>query len=312
MTHLTRCSPQAPPNGGPIWAPPLRLKAALSFFSLYSFIKRHSGLNTPGLGFVLRGLNQEFTFSVQGRQFVFSPECGPAYCLLPAGIWNEPETHLFFDHLIGRDGHSFHFIDVGASVGEMVMDVASRSQALSVLAFEPQSACAAVISRSSLLNGFDQVQVRPMALSDFSGRGALTLEARSPTAASVSDNRSGSGAEELVQVSTLDTECATISGDVLMLLDVEGAEPKVLAGGLDLIRRTLPCIVFEYNDVSKQCFSLSRIRQVLGDSYEIYRLRSDGRLDMDLKRTWNCVAVHSQSVWAATCHSLVVGKLSEA
>jgi hypothetical protein len=97
-----------------------------------------------------------------------------------------------------------------------------------------------------------------------------------------------------------------VSGDVLMLVDVEGSEPKVLAGGAEFIRRTLPCIIFEYNEVSKRYFALGQVRGILGDGYDVYRLRCDGRLDQDFRSSWNCVAVHRQSVWAAKCRPLLV------
>jgi FkbM family methyltransferase len=239
---------------------------------------------------------------------MFSPDCGPAYCLLPAGYWNEPETHLFFDKLLARDAYQFHFIDVGASVGEMVMDIAARPGALSVLAFEPQVQCADVVSRSAALNGFRQVSVRPVALSDRSGAAEFCSAGRSPTAAHLAEDTAHSGNTARVLVSTLDEECSVISGNVLMLVDVEGAETKVLAGGADLVRRTLPCIIFEYNDISKKHFGLDEIRKVLGGDYQIFRLRSDGMLDNDFGCTWNCVAVHPRSIWAAKCQSLLIGR----
>jgi hypothetical protein len=75
------------------------------------------------------------------------------------------------------------------------------------------------------------------------------------------------------------------------MIDVEGYEPKVIAGGGEFIRRTQPLIVFEYNFVSKRYFHIDDIQNVLGTQYRIYRLRKDGYLDNHAGSTWNCVAV---------------------
>lgn len=302
-------NPHSLAGAGPRVRRSLKLRAALGYLRLYWFIKRKTGLNTRGLGFVLRTINHEFAFDVHGKSFVFSPACASAYCLLPAGIWNEPETHLFFDRLITNGRDRFTFIDVGASIGEMVMDIAARPQTVSVLAFEPQPSCATAISRSAQLNGFGNVEVRQLAVSDYKGVAAFETNTYSPTASRLSNSPIGHiNGDGSCKVSTLDEECRLLSGQVLMLVDVEGSEPKVLAGGTNLIQRTRPCIIFEYNNTSKQYFSLDQVQNVLGKAYKIYRLRSDGLLDRDFEHSWNCVAIHDESVWALRCDSLLGGE----
>jgi hypothetical protein len=78
---------------------------------------------------------------------------------------------------------------------------------------------------------------------------------------------------------------------VVLMIDVEGYEPKVLMGGGRFIERIQPLIIFEYNFVSKRYFRLGNIQDILGPGYRIYRLRVDGLLDGENEKAWNCVAI---------------------
>ena len=71
----------------------------------------------------------------------------------------------------------------------------------------------------------------------------------------------------------------------------------VLKGGNTFIHKNNPLIIFEYNQSSKQHFDLTEISALLGQNYDIYRLRRDGNLDIDFMNSWNCVAVPRNSVF---------------
>jgi hypothetical protein len=120
----------------------------------------------------------------------------------------------------------------------------------------------------------------------------------------LSEEGSAKGSE--VELTTLDQELADLSGPVLVLIDVEGGEPSVMRGGKSFIGRNFPLIVFEYNDTSKKHFRLEDVSAALPAGYSFYRLRADGRLDVDFSNTWNCVAVHPSSVFAGIVEALVV------
>jgi hypothetical protein len=77
------------------------------------------------------------------------------------------------------------------------------------------------------------------------------------------------------------------------LIDVEGAELKVMQGGRNFIRNNQPLIIFEYNHVSRRYFTLDEIRKELGEGYHLYRLTATGHLDEDFSTTWNVVALPS-------------------
>jgi hypothetical protein len=65
-------------------------------------------------------------------------------------------------------------------------------------------------------------------------------------------------------------------------------------------------VIFKYNAVSKQHFKLDDVRRELGDAFEIYRMRKDGRLDQEFDDTWNCVAIHKDSPFAAASRQWIV------
>ncbi len=149
------------------------------------------------------------------------------------------------------------------------------------------------------------MQIHHTAVSDKVG---FTEFDYSPTNPSCSGIRGTAKTKIRVPTTTLDASLPVSIRHPILLLDVEGAEKDVLVGGINLIKRELPLIIFEYNDVSRAHFNLEQIREVLGSEYEIFRLRqSDGLLDDNLNDTWNCVAVHRQTQYYVKCKSLIAG-----
>lgn len=279
----------------------LRTIALVRLIRLLWHFKRLSRLNPRGLGYCLQGLSEPFTFQVRKRRFAFKPRCARAFGYLPCGEWNEPETHALFRKLMQSGDRSVTFIDVGASVGEMAVDAACLPGVARVMAFEPQRVCADAIQPSVRLNQGSPVEVRQAALGRRSGTVDLAVDLARPTAAST---RESVGAISAVPISTLDIECAGLSGQVLLLMDVEGAELDVMYGGRQLIQRVRPLIILEFNSLSRRFFSLADVREELGSDYEILRLRGDGTLDGVLENTWNCVAIPRDSQWAHRCESI--------
>ena len=281
----------------------------LGYIHLYFMIMKMFGLRMRGLGFALRILRHEYVFHVQGLKFWFNPRCAAAYCIMPGGYWNEPETHVFLDNILSIVSGEIAFIDVGASVGEMVIHMAAHQKVRHVTAFEPQAECAVAIEKSAKLNSLSNILVVPCAASKKTGFISFSSSYRNPTAAAISSH--SHGYESIV---SLDVPCVTVDETikaiqglkVIMLIDVEGHEPSVLLGAANMVKSVLPLIIFEYNDTSKKHFSLSDIRNILPDSYSYYRLRGDGRLDQDFRNSWNCVAVPAGTEFAKICKGSIV------
>lgn len=277
------------------------------YIHFYVFFLKIFGKQLRGLGFASRTLRHEYVFKVKGYKFWFNSKCAAAYCVMLGGYWNEPETHVFLDSVLAKISGTVNFIDVGASVGEMVIPMAKHNKVLQVTAFEPQFECAHAIEKSAQLNGIKNLSVVPCAASDKRGTVRFSSSINNPTAASISSDYSGVAPG--VSCVTVDDIISTDNAhQVIMLIDVEGHEPEVLRGADRLIKEAQPLIIFEYNATSKKYFTLKDIQNILPPSYKFYRLRpnGDGRLDNDLNDTWNCVAVSSASEFADICKRLFV------
>lgn len=278
----------------------------IGYIHIYVLSITRFSLRLKGLGIALRTIRKDFVFLIQNLNFWFNPQCAAAYCVMPGGYWNEPETHVFFDSVLANISGSVAFIDVGASIGEMVIPMAKHNNVHQVIAFEPQIQCAEAIRKSAILNDLTNITVMSCAASEKCGNVNFSASINNPTAAAVSIE-----AAELTSVpcTTIDEAVYSMGNDkIIMLIDVEGHEPSVMRGAIKLINSSLPLIIFEYNETSKKHFSLDDIRHILPDSYKFYRLRpnGDGRLDNDLVNTWNCVAVAENTEFDSICKTLIV------
>jgi FkbM family methyltransferase len=190
----------------------------------------------------------------------------------------------------------------------MIVDFARHPRIHQVLAFEPSTLCCAIIERNCELNGLRHVTVVNAAVGESTGRGVMPRNSHCQCSTAVSDEATANAQDrfEEVRITTLDDEISDSSGLWITLIDVEGGELKVLRGGRKFIRRLSPLIIFEYHEITRTHFLLDDVRSELGENYEIFRLRSDGLLDSDLFRTWNCVAVSCESPFYAIAKSLMV------
>ncbi|HUH13933.1 MAG TPA: FkbM family methyltransferase [Longimicrobiales bacterium] len=275
----------------------LRFAAVRLYAQVYGVAKDAAGVNLPGLGFALRRIRQPRILEVRGRRIWFDPAVAGAYERLVAGSWSEKETHAFLRRVLDAVPGPVGFADVGASIGALAIDVAGHPGVDRVWAFEPVPASAAACRRSAELNGFGHLRVVEKALTE-GVPARMRMDARAPTGSRLEEDG------EAVGWGTLDGELADASAPLVLLLDVEGAEPRVLRGGRDVLARTRPLVIFEYNEVSRRAFALEEVRAALGAGYWIRRLRGDARLDARTEEAWNCVAVPEGSPFEPVCREL--------
>ncbi len=170
-----------------------------------------------------------------------------------------------------------HVWDIGAHKGYVAMALARQVGAAgSVVAFEPSVANLWFLRRHLEWNGFDNVRVLPVAVSDrdgydrFGGRGSsMTL-------------RLGQGSER-VRVAALETLKAEdeLPQPDLIKIDVEGSEAAVPRGAGDVLAKdTLLSISVHGRSCYDECASL-----LSGQGYRLYpspalaRCRADPSLD---------------------------------
>lgn len=266
------------------------MKKIVQFYAyVHEFFHRSLNVNIPGLGFLYRQLKSDFFIDVKGRKLFFNHKAADNYIRLINGNFNEPETHSFLDYVFENCGNkNFHFIDVGGNIGEFVLDYSLNPGIKKVTVFEPQPEQIKAITKTIQENQFLNTTLIPKPVCNRVENILFNFNSKNATASGIS-NKVNVGTE--IQATTLDKEIQNLEFDYVILVDVEGAELKVFEGGEKLIKEKQPLIIFEYNHVTRLSFTIEEAALLLGENYELYRLRRDGKLDKNFDKTWNLVAL---------------------
>lgn len=155
--------------------------------------------------------------------------------------WFETEIHFIRRFL--KPG--MRVVDVGANYGCYTLSSASLvGPSGSVHAYEPASLPGDCLTESISVNGFTQVTLHRMALSDHLGTARLGIDDN----AELNSLSNGRGAGEMVPLGTLATEQPGWGGPIDFLkLDAEGEEIRILAAaGTVLGGPVSPLVMFEY------------------------------------------------------------------
>jgi FkbM family methyltransferase len=144
------------------------------------------------------------------------------------------------------------FVDVGANVGYYTALAATKvaGRGGRVIAFEPSPYAFERLKRLVEENRLDYVSVMNAGLSDSSGKTKIYLGAGCDNHSPTMVAHEGANATE-VNIVTLDAEAERLGLDRLDLIkiDVEGHEPKVLAGAKRLLReRRIRAVLCEFNE----------------------------------------------------------------
>tara|TARA_R110000868_G_scaffold189695_1_gene432864 strand:+ start:48943 stop:49785 length:843 start_codon:yes stop_codon:yes gene_type:complete len=264
------------------------------YSAVYVYLANNFRINIRGFGFLLRSISKDYILKVQGNKIYLDSRISTSYARLIIGKWNEDETHVFARRFAEKFKRIV-FFDIGANIGEMVVDFASLDEFKTVVAFEPDPLCARNVKINALLNNREAIIVENLALSNKNHR--AFLENGGTPQASISDKKNSPDDAE-IQVVMFDEYISKNMPDIcndgeqmLILIDVEGSELAVLEGAVKSIEQYNPVIIFEYNAVSKKHFNLDQISQVLGSRYCIRRLNQRGGVDDNLDDTWNCIAI---------------------
>lgn len=212
-----------------------------------------------GLGGVSRDRRppRQRSFSLQLPRRAGGPTAGPNALQVsaPGGFWMtkklqrgglatyEPETLACFLAAL-EHARSGAVLDIGSNVGVYSTLAAARSNRRTY-AFEPTPAIAAAARAVAVRNNLP-VQVVELALSSHSGTGPLFLSATSDASNSLARGFRPSVGRLPVQLETLShwQEAEGVCPSILKL-DTEAAEPDVIAGGLEVLRRFRPWVFCE-------------------------------------------------------------------
>jgi len=153
-----------------------------------------------------------------------------------------------------KPGTVFH--DIGANIGFFSLIAARRvGPDGRVVAFEPLADNVECIRDNAERNGFGNIEIHEVALTDRSGPVEL-LVAEHPGGSTIAPDSAPPDLRGRESVTGVTLDELISSGAVpepdVVKIDVEGAEPQVLAGMTDTIARTRPVLVCEFDDESAQ------------------------------------------------------------
>lgn len=268
------------------------------FLRILWILSSEFNIKPRGIGIASDWIKTEFDFRYKNSTFKFVPCASRSYGLLPAGIANEPETHLFLENILNLSKVPIVFVDVGASIGEFAITMADDERVQKVYAFEPHPKTFQALSASARRLGH-KIELFEAAVGESNGQLDFSTSDTSPTAAGVGVGVNHAGPRILVPMCKIDNKLKSIADlQIILLMDIEGGEFCALQGGVEFIATRQPLIIFEYNLVSKKSFSLNQIRSLL-TGYDFFRLQSrTGKLDSNLEDTWNIVAIPSSGSWS--------------
>lgn len=268
------------------------------YIRLIYFLSQKFKIKLFGLGRVQRFLTEDFVFTAFNRKIYYKSSIEGSYDLLLIGRSNEPETHLFFNKLFPKL-RDITFIDVGGSIGEFINLASTHPSVKKIYGFELRPDCALVLKKNAELNNENRIEVFEMALSDQVGTLSFNLNAGGSSSSIHNDIRKNKGNILTIKTELLDNVISEIIGDLVILIDVEGAEIDVLKGARTMIATFKPLIIFEYNDISKKFFHIDQIQEILGQDYTLKRVKQNGELDDDFENSWNCIAIPGNSVFSS-------------
>jgi len=143
------------------------------------------------------------------------------------------------------------FLDVGVNFGQTLLKIKAISAGASYIGFEPSGLCSYYTSHLIKINSISDAQIIRCALADKPGILNLYGHSEGDTTASLLEPSIGDGEagfKEYVPVVTLDSLIPIITGtgkEIILKVDVEGAEWMVFEGGKAFIEEFRPVIVFE-------------------------------------------------------------------
>lgn len=266
------------------------------FLRISWFLISKFNIKVRGIGIASDWISTEFDFKFQNSIFKFLPTACRSYGLLPAGIANEPETHVFFKNILNLSKEPIAFVDVGASIGEFAITMADDQRVAKVYAFEPHPKTFHALSVSARRLAH-KIELFETAVGEANGELDFSASDTSPTGAGVGVAHAGPCVR--VPVCKIDEKLKSIANlPTIILMDIEGGELSAMRGAVGFIGARQPLIIFEYNLTSKKSFSLDQIRPLL-TGYEFFRLQSrTGKLDSNLEDTWNIVAIPCSGSWS--------------
>lgn len=255
---------------------------------LYAVVEKEKCIELFDVPEILKKMEKE---GIAREKPVYQPKRTNSVFFLPLLLWDDLQQKVFWTddyHEIGNLVQVFRLynngiigqkisenkgciLDIGANVGNHTLFFCNELNAEKVYCFEPVKATFSILEENIKLNHLEErVILNSFGLGVKDTRGFVSHY-----------DLNNIGATSLQQSEDGDLEIKRLDGleiqepVVLIKIDVEGMEPDVLMGGMDLIKRNLPYIIIEsFED------NFPKTRDILcGIGYQYERLS-------DVDRDW--------------------------
>lgn len=197
------------------------------------------------------------------------------------------------------------FLDVGANIGVVSMYAAAAvGPSGAVHSFEPQKNLAGMIEESARLNGFTNVTVHPVGLSDQDATLQLHVPADNPGAASLESDRPWERTALAVEVreATAYLSALRLPHVRVMKIDIEGHEGTFLGAARGFFAATPPDVVI-FEEQERPATDALPVRLLSEYGYDVFGLpHAKLRLHPELLTAANAsdfhdmIAVHKQVI----------------
>lgn len=260
--------------------PPARNAEALAS-SLQSLFKKSIGQRRENQmrPYYYLGGNRALTqLSIGNPFFVNTDDRGITTWIILGGLWETFVDDILYE--VAQPGMTF--VDIGANMGYYTVKIGSKVGAAGkVYSFEPNPELNSFLDDNININGFGpRARAFKCALGDARGKATLYFPYENMGGGSLAGPGLNSVAVE-VAVDTLDDCIAAGERVDLVKIDAEGFEPKILSGGRRVMAENPNLVmVLEVNLLIWRMFCEpgAVLRELLGDSREIFAIHTDGRL----------------------------------
>lgn len=181
---------------------------------------------------------------------------------------------------------NFSFLDVGVNIGQTLLKVKSVSPECNYIGFEPSGLCSYYTSRLIKINNIRNAYLIRVALSDTNSIIKLKGFAEGDTRASILPGfitPANGSYSEVVPTITLDSIKDKIElqyKEVILKIDVEGAEELVLNGAVEFIKFYSPVIIFEnlpHHNKAEKILSQKTLSAFFSANYYTLHLMSENK-----------------------------------
>ena len=230
------------------------------------------------------------------------------------GLTNLNQKHNWFTQLV-QQLHTLYpdykFLDIGANIGQTLIQVQSVAPQWKYYGFEPNDSCVSYLNTFIKANHLTQAIIYPYAVSNTTGKINLYLNSDADTTATTIDAfrpnvYDDSKAREInaIKFDEFYKNELPKNSSFIVKIDIEGAEYLALQGMTRFLHEKRPILICEVLDthsegtLDKHKLHLKGIETLLGDiNYDIYQIL---RTDSDQKiRDFKRIQKFEKKIWSA-------------